>query len=73
MAALDGFEYPFCNITIAEATGENRGHVTPDGCTVYYNPSQGGVLRLEELLRELLAVRRRNIVIDPERYGYPRD
>jgi hypothetical protein len=58
---------------IIEATSEDRGRVTRDGCSLYYNPSQGGPPRFEELLQEALAVRRENIKLDPEQYGHPRE
>jgi len=71
--AIQALEYPYCKITIMEATGKSRGYVTADGCSLFYNPSQGGAPRLEELLREVLAVRRENIARDPERYARPRE
>jgi len=72
LAAIEALEYPYCNIMISEAKGADRGRVTPDGCSLFYNPSQGGPPRFEELVQEALAVRRKNIARNPEKYGRPR-
>jgi hypothetical protein len=72
LGAVEALDYPYCNVMITEARGEDRGHVSEDGCSLYYNPSQGGPPRLEELLQEALSVRRQNIKRDPDRYGRPR-
>ena len=68
---LDALEYPYCNVVVHEASPGASGHVSADGCDLYWNPDSGPQ-RFGELIEEAIRIRERNLRIDPELYGKPR-